>query len=278
MELDEDLAWELEWSCEACTLLNASDAMRCVACGSLRASSTSCPQVVVVVPEAKGEKRPLDESWACAACTLLNPAAATACGACRSERWVSVEKPMTAAALRAKRGKVTAAVSEEHGIWGGLGPDREFLPLPPPPEGRVTYRSATDSEVDIFADLKGEDKASEPAEKASEEVSAAAPKAEGADARPVWRSGPLFETPNNSTLHLEDAILRLASLGFEEAQCLLALEAAGGDELLARDFLLQTALAKAWIDLGPVGMLALAGGLLDVDYHAFPQAILYNIV
>ena len=256
MELDEDLAWELEWSCEACTLLNASDAMRCVACGSLRASSTSCPQVVVVEP--RGEKRPLDESWACAACTLLNPLEAKQCGACRSERWVTQEKkPMTAAALRAKRGKSTAATSEEHGIWGGLGPDREFLPLPPAPEGRVTYRSATDSEVDIFADQKVEGDASEAPEKASEtpekgpETAEKAPEvdpkgpAEGGQ-RPAWRvAGPLFDTLGESSLALEDAVLRLASFGFEEAQCLFALEAAGGDEVLARDFLLQTALVKA---------------------------------
>ena len=35
----------------------------------------------------------------------------------------------------------------------GLGPDREFLPLPPAPEGRSVHRSAKDTDVDIFAEL-----------------------------------------------------------------------------------------------------------------------------
>ena len=117
------------------------------------------------------------------------------------------------------------------GIWGGLGPDREFLPLPPAPEGRVVYRSAKDNDVDIFDSLP-----SEPS----------APRAEASDDRPAWRieGDPLFASSDSTLAGLgdsalfEDAAWRLAAeSGCEAMQCYRALEAAGGDEDLARSFL-----------------------------------------
>mmetsp|Transcript_50959 Transcript_50959/g.95355 ORF Transcript_50959/g.95355 Transcript_50959/m.95355 type:complete len:306 (-) Transcript_50959:26-943(-) len=300
-QLDEELAWEPGWACPACTLVNDAEAMRCVACDSLRSTPGRNTSGVVVVlprePSPEAKKHRLDDQWACPACTLLNSEAADACAACGSQRWVS-KRPRTAAALRAARRETVEeepkAVSaglggvgkEEHGIWGGLGPDREFLPLPPAPEGRVVHRSAKDTEVDIFADMfeQAEDQSQEPEEaseqkppeKPLEEVVAGkpamkqeerceeepAPDASGethdlpgpeliappSGKRPIWRieGAPLFAA--DSALELlglseeamfEDAVGRLALSGFEITKCYLALEAAGGDESLARQFLLR---------------------------------------
>jgi hypothetical protein len=222
----------------------------------------------VVLPR-EAPKRPADDSWACPACTLLNPEAADNCAACGGERWV--KRQMTAAALRARTKPAKAVESDtgatsarwDHGIWGGLGPDREFLPLPPAPEGRVIYRSAKDDELDMFTELEAatsekppEDPTVEPAaDTASAEVAAnpdgvpiekvESPKkvADVAPSaiRPAWRveGTPLFADAALGDVALDDAVERLASAGVEPGECLLALEAAGGDEDLARTFLGQ---------------------------------------
>lgn len=266
--LDEDLAWAPDWPCPTCTLLNAPEAVKCLACDSLRPGSSSNSGVVVVLPR-EAPKRPADDSWACPACTLLNPEAADNCAACGGERWV--KRQMTAAALRARTKPAKAVESDtgatsarwDHGIWGGLGPDREFLPLPPAPEGRVIYRSAKDDELDMFTELEAatsekppEDPTVEPAaDTASAEVAAnpdgvpiekvESPKkvADVAPSaiRPAWRveGTPLFADAALGDVALDDAVERLASAGVEPGECLLALEAAGGDEDLARTFLWQ---------------------------------------
>ena len=270
--LDEDLAWAPDWPCATCTLLNAPEAVKCVACDSLRPGSASNSGVVVVLPR-QAPKRPAD-GWACPACTLVNPESADYCAACGGERWV--KRQMTAAALRARTKSTkkvvesdsttgaTGATRWDHGIWGGLGPDREFLPLPPAPEGRVIYRSAKDDELDMFTELEAaatgekppEDPAVEPAaDTASAEVPAINPDGvpvekvelpeKVADVtppiRPAWRveGTPLFADAALGDVALDDAVERLASAGVEPAECLLALEAAGGDEDLARSFLWQ---------------------------------------
>ena len=261
--LDEDLAWAPDWPCPACTLLNASEAVKCVACDTFRPGSGNS-QVVVVLPR-EAPKRPADDSWACPACTLLNGADSDNCAACGGERWL--KRQMTAAALRArtKASKAQRSVESDgcdsslwsdHGIWGGLGPDREFLPLPPAPEGRVIYRSATDGELDMFneadsekppveaAEADGKDQENpevpslQPVETAEVPVEGA--KVEVSDIRPAWRieGTPLFGDVELGDA-LEDAVARLAAGGFDHTKCLVALEAAGGDEDLARTFLWQ---------------------------------------
>ena len=260
-QLDEELAWEPGWTCPACTLANESDAARCVACDSLRASVRNSGVVVVLPPERKPKRDADSDQWACPACTLLNGDLEDRCGACGSQRWVS-KRPKTAAALRAARRdlsrnvKASTLASEEHGIWGGLGPDREFLPLPPAPEGRIVHRSAKDTDVDIFAEL-GESpvQTSEAPEPVAPVAPCPAPDTEpekrgsGPEARPAWRvqGAPLFagetsleslELGLSEAAVFEDALGRLALSGFEITKCHLALEAAGGDENLARQFLL----------------------------------------
>lgn len=120
------------------------------------------------------------------------------------------------------------------GVWGGLGPDREWVPLPPAPEGPALQRQATDGEIDIFADL---------AAAAEEQAKAAEESAQPQDL-PEWRTlgSPLFsDLKQDSRLSesdlFDDAVGRLAMLGFDPTKCHIALEAAGGDENLARDFL-----------------------------------------
>ena len=181
------------------------------------------------------------------------------------------KRPKAAAAHRAARRDVSSTkglTSEEHGIWGGLGPDREFLPLPPAPEGRVVYRSAKDTEVDIFAELcEGSVTATSEAPKSGEDEEPVSkptqptpteplPEPEDSELpavtvpRPTWRvkGAPLFsgdpplgfeDLGLSEAAVFEDAVGRLALSGFEITKCHLALEAAGGDENLARQFLLH---------------------------------------
>lgn len=58
--------------------------------------------------------------------------------------------------------------------------------------------------------------------------------------RPAWRveGTPLFEDGTAGDF-VEDAVERLVADGFDHTKSLLALEAAGGDETLARTFLWQ---------------------------------------
>ena len=189
-QLDEELAWDTGWTCPSCTLVNESEAPRCGACNSLRSSVRNSGVVVVLPPDRKQKRPEGDDQWACPACTLLNDEAEDRCGACGSQRWLS-KRPKTAAAVRAARRDLSSLSrntqkdtsgggtdgtladsmrAEDHGIWGGLGPDREFLPLPPAPELRVVYRSAKDTEVDIFAELgESTDKTDAPPETAEGE-------------------------------------------------------------------------------------------------------------
>lgn len=278
-QLDEELAWDTGWTCPSCTLVNEMESSRCAACGSLRSSLPTFGVVVVVPPERK-QKREADSQWACPACTLLNDEGEDRCRACGGQRWLT-KKPKTAAALRAARrdlsksgslGLKASSLAEEHGIWGGLGPDREFLPLPPAPEGRSVHRSAKDTDVDIFAELleeasekpkseeketskepepqKREEEASKKEEEEEEkEDPFLGPSKSSEQVLPAWRvqGAPLFTgdpAPESLPLGLseadafEDAVGRLALSGFEVTKCHLALEAAGGDENLARQFLL----------------------------------------
>lgn len=280
-QLDEELAWDTGWTCPSCTLVNEMESSRCAACGSLRSSLPTFGVVVVVPPERK-QKREADSQWACPACTLLNDEGEDRCRACGGQRWLT-KKPKTAAALRAARrdlsksgslGLKASSLAEEHGIWGGLGPDREFLPLPPAPEGRSVHRSAKDTDVDIFAELleeasekpkseeketskepepqKREEEASKKEEEEEEEEKEdpfLGPSKSSEQVLPAWRvqGAPLFTgdpAPESLPLGLseadafEDAVGRLALSGFEVTKCHLALEAAGGDENLARQFLL----------------------------------------
>ena len=264
--LDADLAWEPEWPCPACTLLNEPEVTKCAACKSPRNSTG--PVVVVLPREASHERsdrsdrsdRNETEAWACPACTLLNEASAERCAACAGERWIQRKRPKTAAALRAARRSTQHTTSEEHGIWGGLGPDQEFLPLPPAPEGRVIYRSAKDNELDMFADQAGQQadqQPDQPADLPKSNTDSETPDAGPVEPlgqqeateveRPAWRvkGAPLFGSDVRllglSSALFEDAAARLAALGFEPSTCHLALEAAGGDENLARSFLFRTA-------------------------------------
>lgn len=258
--LDEELAWEPDWPCPTCTLLNRPEAVKCAACESFRGQGTNTSGVVVVLPREDGErpKRPVDDTWACPACTLVNAASETQCGACGGERWIQ-KRPMTAAALRARREAKRVNTSDEHGIWGGLGPDREFLPLPPAPEGRVIYRSAKDNDLDIFADQPVTEQnlpnLPEPGGGAnSSENDPQTPQVvTDPVGRPAWRveGDPLFSSTDATLLGIgesalfEDAVWRLAASGFEHTKCHLALEAAGGDEDLARTFLAGLYLEKS---------------------------------
>ena len=147
-------------------------------------------------------------------------------------------------------GLKASSLAEEHGIWGGLGPDREFLPLPPAPEGRSVHRSAKDTDVDIFAELleeasekpkseeketskepepqKREEEASKKEEEEEEEKEDPflGPSKSSEQVLPAWRvqGAPLFTgdpAPESLPLGLseadafEDAVGRLALSGFE---------------------------------------------------------------
>eukprot|EP00438_Fugacium_kawagutii_P033761 Skav215077 [mRNA] locus=scaffold2575:93434:104673:- [translate_table: standard] len=131
-------------------------------------------------------------------------------GARGTQRW---ERPPVGAVgdMSWVRGAATGEATDpgDAGIWGGLGPDREFLPLPPAPEGRENSGEASTA-------------------------------AEDHPDRPAWRveGTPLFEDGTAGDF-VEDAVERLVADGFDHTKSLLALEAAGGDETLARTFLWQ---------------------------------------
>lgn len=87
----------------------------------------------------------------------------------------------------------------------------------------------------------------------SEEVCLTGSPAQAAEPdRPRWGSGsgPLFpslrapacaEPQERNDVEFSDAVVRLALLGFDPTKCHLALEAANGDENLARAFLVREA-------------------------------------
>mmetsp|Transcript_13413 Transcript_13413/g.25644 ORF Transcript_13413/g.25644 Transcript_13413/m.25644 type:complete len:588 (-) Transcript_13413:289-2052(-) len=61
----------LDWTCAACTLINASDAQVCLACGS--------PRPAAAAPLSQNAR-----TWQCAACTLVNSSDVQVCGACNA--------------------------------------------------------------------------------------------------------------------------------------------------------------------------------------------------
>mmetsp|Transcript_155581 Transcript_155581/g.497449 ORF Transcript_155581/g.497449 Transcript_155581/m.497449 type:complete len:267 (-) Transcript_155581:72-872(-) len=162
-----------------------------------------------------------------------------------------------------------------------LRPVEEWASLPPAPDGHLPRRSAKDDDLDMFGELPSQGQADVPEPSAAEQgaagastsgVEGAAPAVaapmtaagpagedEGERPRPRWGpgAGPLFSNvicsgvvgdagavpaPELEEVELfEDAKCRLASMGFDLTKCHLALEAAGGDEAMARAFLIREA-------------------------------------
>eukprot|EP00933_Yihiella_yeosuensis_P051299 TRINITY_DN49195_c0_g1_i1.p1 TRINITY_DN49195_c0_g1~~TRINITY_DN49195_c0_g1_i1.p1 ORF type:complete len:336 (+),score=95.10 TRINITY_DN49195_c0_g1_i1:55-1062(+) len=245
----------------------------------------------------KREREAEKEGWTCSACTLDNEPGAIRCAACEGLRWVdpTAHRATTAAAIRASRQRPRLAErhhaattsggpdAKSHGIWGGLGPDREFLPLPPAPEGsHSSFLSAKDDSLDMFGEavkaMAAEDSSAPTAESEKVEAETAAKIAEAFEAiekpegaagpflpqakedaagdgtplpsRPTWREkgSSLFEVQGSVPLDLlgidaesmfQDAVSRLALMGFDPMKCHLALEAADGDENVAREILMR---------------------------------------
>lgn len=204
-----------------------------------------------------------DDSWPCPACTLLNAADKSRCEACGGMRWSLPGKSVAAAAFRAARlGKSTiqtdglAQVAAAPGIRRDVGPDGSWCALPPAPEGHVQQARAADTELDMFTDIAAESVENAGAGQTplfSEEVCLTGSPAQAAEPdRPRWGSGsgPLFpslrapacaEPQERNDVEFSDAVVRLALLGFDPTKCHLALEAANGDENLARAFLVREA-------------------------------------
>merc|ERR1711924_348258 len=104
---------------------------------------------------------------------------------------------------------------------------------------------ATDDDLDIFGGNCGEQTETSKEASASEEVQGGGSSSHTAEAeRPQWGAQPslLFPSLGKPGLTLDtakcserdaeftDAVVRLASLGFDPTKCHLALEAANGDE------------------------------------------------
>ncbi|CAK0898512.1 unnamed protein product [Prorocentrum cordatum] len=217
-------------------------------------SATGSPQCAPKRPRAEAAE---EECWACSACTLVNEPGAQQCAACGGRRWVLPSSraaprsvPAASAALRAARRRAAAAPAvESHEV-----PVGEWAALPPAPEDGPAQASAHDRDLDIFSEAAG---APEPPDASGPLGAAAAGGAGGADRggaelRPAWGTGgqPLFagfsaawggaDAPAlDRDSPFDDAVGRLAVLGFDPTKCHLALQAANGNEELARDFLVQ---------------------------------------
>eukprot|EP00747_Dinoflagellata_sp_TGD_P034114 gnl/TRDRNA2_/TRDRNA2_137064_c0_seq2.p1 gnl/TRDRNA2_/TRDRNA2_137064_c0~~gnl/TRDRNA2_/TRDRNA2_137064_c0_seq2.p1 ORF type:complete len:215 (+),score=34.63 gnl/TRDRNA2_/TRDRNA2_137064_c0_seq2:61-705(+) len=209
--------------------------------------------------------------WACAACTLLNAHNESVCGACGGIRWVlphdskrvGPRRAVAAEALRAARRQDRSCTDDDQnvcvpdgGLWdGGLGPDREWMALPPPPSGQGQHR-AEDGDFDIFGGGQDAEEASSTLESSSlasvpvpSDGKSVTKDTEGGG-RPVWRQpgDPLFAGRRevaalepagvaDEDFPFDAAVARLARLGFDPTKCHFALQASGGDEQMAREFL-----------------------------------------
>jgi len=263
------LTAEAEWACPACTLLNADYLSRCAACDGRRpgaaaeAGANTTGVVVVLPPDADtrtpAAKRPReDDSWNCGACTLLNSGSALRCRACGSARWIlppgvepsALDADMDSLANPSSRSRRRVSSQQDPGGDQPQSSPREvseWATLPPAPDGHVSHVSAKDTDTDIFSvdATNGTDEV--PSDVTSFEPGSPS-------VRPVWGGlgGPLFSATEVSSeiglagqaaddIHFEDALARLQLMGFDHTKCHLALEAAGGNEELAREFLIREA-------------------------------------
>eukprot|EP00927_Polykrikos_kofoidii_P050874 TRINITY_DN44724_c0_g1_i1.p1 TRINITY_DN44724_c0_g1~~TRINITY_DN44724_c0_g1_i1.p1 ORF type:complete len:308 (-),score=71.10 TRINITY_DN44724_c0_g1_i1:195-1118(-) len=222
------------WSCPACTFVNPADSQLCTACGGVR----------WVLPSGVA-------------------------GACEGRR------PVAAAALRAARRFGFAREELDDAAKSQIvRPVKEWAALPPAPDGHRQHKRAMDDDLDIFGGPVTADEAEAEVKVEAVERSEAATARDGptggdedaqaavsppvtgddggASRRPVWGlcGGPLFSGIQiaagdahiafvDEAAEFEDAVARLALLGFDPTKCHLALEAAQGDETVARDFLVR---------------------------------------
>jgi len=227
-----------------------------VACTPARPTASAAP--VRVSPAGLDDpplKRPRIETgaqqarWTCSACTLVNPADAVRCLACEGLRQ---DRPVAAAALAAGRRRSAPGSSDtaESSKESSTRAVEEWASLPPAPEGHIRHWRASDEDLDIFGGGGQSEDGTEPAARPDSDPTADS--GGECNLRPVWGTAgaPLFEGLSaagldggvvDEALLFEDAVGRLAALGFDPTKCNLALEAAGGDENLARAFLTREA-------------------------------------
>eukprot|EP00929_Paragymnodinium_shiwhaense_P106314 TRINITY_DN71601_c0_g1_i1.p1 TRINITY_DN71601_c0_g1~~TRINITY_DN71601_c0_g1_i1.p1 ORF type:complete len:350 (-),score=79.95 TRINITY_DN71601_c0_g1_i1:28-1077(-) len=242
---EQSAAWdEQRWSCPVCTLLNSPDDGRCDACGSLRwvlphgASGDYARRVVAAAalraarrpnekPEVDaGRRRDVDE-WA-----TLPPAPEGHLDHCHAE---DRELDMFAELTEKQDASVPEAARQQENVR------EEAAPVSIVGKSHVS-EGPHDGLVDqdIFAETPGVSSLARAQENSEPE-------------RPAWGTGgvPLFGSTAaaaagscsdvHSDVGWEDAVARLTLLGFDPTKCHLALEAAGGDEHTAKDFLMREA-------------------------------------